>query len=128
MLFQGHDMPRKPKSDDGAKLGLRIGKNIKAARTKMGITQSQLAEWLDIETATMSRIETGAQLPGLDRLEAMARRLNVPLSAMVADSKSSSQFVELLSGAVAGLPTADRDFICQFVLDYADHVKGRKRK
>jgi len=121
-------MPRKPKSDDGAKLGLRIGRNIKAARTKMGITQSQLAEWLEIETATMSRIETGAQLPGIDRLDAIARRLNVPLSAMVVDSKSNSQFVELVSGAAAGLSAADKDFLLQFVLDFADHVKGRKRK
>jgi transcriptional regulator with XRE-family HTH domain len=58
-------MPRKSKTVSGSALAVRIGRNIKNARTLLGITQGQLAEVLDLESVTVSRIETGAQLPGL---------------------------------------------------------------
>jgi DNA-binding XRE family transcriptional regulator len=48
-----------------------------------GLTQSKLAEALAIENVTVSRIETGAQLPSIDRLDDIARLLNVLLPMLL---------------------------------------------
>lgn len=37
-----------------------VGKNIKALRTKLGITQENLAAEIGVEPKTLSRVETGA--------------------------------------------------------------------
>jgi transcriptional regulator with XRE-family HTH domain len=76
-------MPRKSKTVSGSALAVRIGRNIKNARTLLGMTQGQLAEVLDLENVTVSRIETGAQLPSIDRLDEMAKALKVSLTALL---------------------------------------------
>ena len=75
------DMPRKTKTTVKTSLGVRIGCNIKIVRIRLGITQSQLAETLDLENVTVSRIETGVQLPSIDRLEEIVKALKVSLTA-----------------------------------------------
>jgi len=115
-------MPRKPKAPDAA-LSVRVGRNIKLARTRAGMTQGQLAELIDVETVTLSRIETGAQLPSLDRLQRIAEVLHVPLQALVTDESSRSGLAEAMLGALEELPEREQAFLCDFVLGYARHWK-----
>jgi len=121
-------MPRKEKTAKAADLGIRIGRNIKIARTRQGITQSQLAETLDIESVTISRIETGAQLPAIDRLEQIARTLKVSLSTLLADSSKSGAFGEMLNEVAKDLPVRERDFIYSFIVSYAQHWRTTNKK
>jgi len=116
-------MPRKPKAPSGAALNVRVGRNIKRARTQLGMTQGQLAETIDIDTVTLSRIETGAQLPSLDRLQHIAEVLQVPLPALVASESERTAFAEAMAEALNGLPEREQAFLCDFVVNYCRHRK-----
>ena len=121
-------MPRKSKTAEGNALGIRVGRNIKIARTNLGITQSDLAERLELENVTVSRIETGAQLPSIDRLQQIASVLKVSLTTLIADTSKISGYAEMLAEVMSDLPMRDKDFVYRFALAYAQHVKTAKKK
>ena len=54
-----------------------IGKNIRDARVKGGITQDQLAERLHVSRQTISHYETGHTRPDIEILEQIAQALDV---------------------------------------------------
>jgi len=121
-------MPRQTKTEKGEELGKRVGRNIKVARTHLGITQGELAEALGIENVTVSRIETGAQMPSLDRLDDLAKYLKVSLSSLVRDSSKSEAFGELIGEAVRDLPLREKEFVYGFAVQYAQHWRAGKKK
>ena len=53
-----------------------FGKRIKEIRKHRGITQEKLAEMLELDNQTISRIETGSYFTSYENLEKMARILN----------------------------------------------------
>lgn len=120
-------MPRKSKTDSGTALAVRIGRSIKQARTVQDLTQAQLAEILQIESVTVSRIETGAQLPSIDRLDEVATVLKVSLTTLVADGENSA-IADLLVDAVKELPVREQRFVLSFALTYAAHWRAGKKK
>ncbi|WP_457325253.1 helix-turn-helix domain-containing protein [Roseateles sp. P5_E11] len=74
-----------------------IGRRIKAARTRAGLSQEMLGleVGLEAESAStrMNRYETGARVPGLELIERIAERLNVPAPYFYA---ADDQVAELL--------------------------------
>jgi transcriptional regulator with XRE-family HTH domain len=125
-FYRENTMPRKPKATSG--IGVLIGRNIKIARTRLGITQSHLAEALAIENVTVSRIETGAQLPSIDRLEEIAKVLKTSVTALLADTSKNSGYAELLAEVMTELPAREKDFLYGFVSSYATHFRAGKKK
>lgn len=121
-------MPRKSKTASGTALGVRIGRNIKTARTTQEMTQGQLAEILSLENVTVSRIETGAQLPSIDRLDEIAKALKVSLTTLLADTGKSSAMADLLVDAVRELPVREQKFVLSFALTYSAHYRAGKKK
>jgi len=90
------------------------------------MTQAQLAEIIGVEVETISRIETGVQLPSLERLEEIATTLNSPLVAFLSDGRESDH---ALMAVLDGLPEREREFIYAFAINYAQHWKvGSKEK
>lgn len=126
-LFSKATMPRKPKVET-SDTGKRIGGNIKTARKKAGLTQSELAEAVGLEAVTLSRIETGTQLPGIDRLEQIAKALNTSLAALVAELSAEVDCAIVLASELAPLPEREQKFVLQFVSDYVKHWKSGKKK
>lgn len=59
-----------------------LGKRIKEIRKQKGFTQEQLAEMIDIETGSLSAIESGRHYPSLPTLEKIANSLNIELKAL----------------------------------------------
>lgn len=92
------------------------------------MTQSQLAEAIDIENVSVSRIENGAQLPSIDRLETIAKVLKVSLTSLLSDTSKSAAHVELMAEVMKDLPARDREFVYSFALSYAQHLKAGKKK
>lgn len=121
-------MPRKPKAASGTALGIRIGRNIKIARLALGMTQADLAEALDVENVTVSRIETGAQLPSIDRLDEAARVLKISLTALLADKDKDSAMADMLVEAIKDLPTREQKFVYGFAASYAAHWRASRKK
>lgn len=120
-------MPRKSKTDSGTALAVRIGRSIKHARAVRKLTQAQLAEILEIDSVTVSRLEIGAQLPSIDRLEELAKALNVSLTTLLADT-SKSAMTDQIVDAVKELPVREQKFVLSFALSYSAHYRAGKKK
>lgn len=60
-------------------LKTHIGLKVKFARQRQGLTQEQLAERIDKAVETISNIERGHALTGLDTLEKIAAVVGEPL-------------------------------------------------
>lgn len=57
----------------------KLGKRIQELRKLRGLTQSKLAELIEVEVVTVSRIENGSRFPKKENLENIARVLNVEI-------------------------------------------------
>ena len=54
-----------------------LGKKIQAIRKSKGLTQEKLAEIIDIETPSLSYLETGKYAPSVETLQKLCDALNV---------------------------------------------------
>lgn len=63
-----------------------VGKRVKAARKKMGLTQQQLAEITHLEPNHISHIERGLSKGSIQSLASIANALNTTIDALIADS------------------------------------------
>ena len=61
--------------DINKKFGLRI----QELRKSKGITQAKLAELINVEGVTMSRIENGSRFPKKENIQSIANALNVKI-------------------------------------------------
>lgn len=74
-----------------------IGKNIRRLRKIRGWTQEQLAEKVARQPASISHIETGNTLLGVELLVAMANVLSVSVDELVRPENSTSHFKTITS-------------------------------
>jgi len=90
-------------------LRLRLGQELKRARTARGLTQNDVAERVGTEPETISRFERGATLPSLTRLLALAEALDEPVGMLLgaASPRGMDEF-EDVRNSLAGLPARDR--------------------
>jgi len=58
-------------------LKVRLGQKIKFFRKKMALSQEQLAEMVNMETKSLSRIESGHNYPMYENLVLISTALNV---------------------------------------------------
>ncbi len=64
-----------------------LGKRIKFFRKRLGLSQTQLAELVNIEMKSLSRIESGHNYPQCENLVAIARVLKVAPWQLYFDEK-----------------------------------------
>jgi transcriptional regulator with XRE-family HTH domain len=57
----------------------KVGFRIAQQRRLAGLSQARLAEMLEVEPETLSRLETGKSMPSLTTLEAIAEALEIEL-------------------------------------------------
>ena len=62
---------------------MNIGATIKKLRIKNGLTQLQLAEYLNVSTQTVSRWETASTYPDIFMLPALAKRFGVTVDYLL---------------------------------------------
>lgn len=70
----------KPSSDSD--IEKQIGAKITEMRLSKYLTQSQLAEKVNVSNETISRLERGITMPSLKTLEKIAHCLEIPLSTL----------------------------------------------
>ena len=73
----------------GKAVATRVGTNIREVRTKLGMTQAQLAA-PEFSISYISAIERGKIRPSLKALSILARRLDVPLTFLLEGSPSGA--------------------------------------
>lgn len=109
-------------------LARRLGRNIGDRRRAAGLTQEQLAEYLDIDTLTISRYETGAILPPLTVVDLIARLLHASIAELVGEEPTEPiEHAERLGILMSNLSLADRDWIEGVVKLLVERCQPRKR-
>jgi tetratricopeptide (TPR) repeat protein len=78
-------MPSLETANVGRAVATRVGKNIREVRTKLNMTQAQLAA-PEFSISYISAIERGKIRPSLKALSVLARRLDVPLTFLLEGS------------------------------------------
>ncbi len=63
-----------------------FGRKIKTAREKMGLTQFQLSEKIDVSPNFLGDIERGIKLPSLNKLILLSNTLKLSLDSMFSES------------------------------------------
>jgi transcriptional regulator with XRE-family HTH domain len=112
---------------DKKKLSKSVGALIAARRKVLGLTQGDLAERVNIEQESMSRIETGSITPSLGRLVSLADALDCPVEALLRPASHRKQDqVLVLAELLNGLNTAERAFAIGVVRDFVSLVKSKK--
>lgn len=64
-----------------------VGLNIRRMREEVGITQTKLAQVINIHQESLSRIELGRIKPSLTTLEKIAAALGVAISELFDDNE-----------------------------------------
>ena len=102
-----------------------LGKLVAKLRKKKSLTQAQLAEIIQVEPETISRLERGVAAPSIQRVVSLADALDVSVSELLtASSPLPSDKVALLEQELKRLSQTDQDF----VLDVALKLAGRFAK
>lgn len=70
----------RPSMDDPA-VGT-LGKNLRAARKKLGLTQEELAQRSGVQAGEISRIEQAKRDPQVSTVEKLAAGLELPLARL----------------------------------------------
>ncbi len=73
----------------GKAVAARVGSNIREVRTKMSLTQAQLAS-PEFSISYISAIERGKIRPSLKALSILAKRLDVPLTFLLEGSPAGA--------------------------------------
>lgn len=100
-----------------------LGKNIREQRSQLGWTQATLAELVRVDVETISRIERGAVVPSVLKLEHIANILGVPLAELLRSSSTLAQDQSLeILGWLQGLSEVDRQFVLMTTQQLCRHL------
>ena len=92
---------------------IKIGKYLQELRKEKGLTQEQLAEHVGVARRTISRWETGSNLPDLDILIELSDFYNVDLRKLLSGERRSEQMNKEMKETVLQ------------VADYSNEEKAR---
>jgi transcriptional regulator with XRE-family HTH domain len=96
----------------------QVGQEIAAQRKLANLTQAKVAEKLEIEAETVSRIETGAISPTLERLDQFSRLFNCPVVSFFREPSSDpTKIARSLAETISHIKPDERTILVNFV-DY----------
>lgn len=104
----------------------KVGHSIALKRKTKGLTQAEIAEQLEVETETISRIENGVISPTLVRLEQMATLLGCSISSFfISEGDDTRDLADSIAECLQGLSTKDKEMILRVVSDISDSLRRR---
>ena len=80
---------------------LAFGRRVKALRVERGWTQEQMAEYADLSSDGVRRLEYGQYNPSLATLKKVAKGLGIPIGVLI-DPELDSE--DVLAAFIRGLP------------------------
>ena len=100
-----------------------LGRNIKERRNQLGWTQATLAELVRVDVETISRIERGAIVPSVLKLEQIADVLGLPMAELLRSSSTLAQDQSLeIFDWLQSLSEADRRFVLESMQRLCGHL------
>lgn len=103
-----------------------IGKRIKAARQKRGITQETVAEKIGVTPQHISNIETGNSTLSLTALVSIANLLRVSADDLLCDNVVMTKVV--FEKQAQDLFSDCNEYEVRFLVDILETAKGSMRK
>lgn len=111
---------------DDKELAREVGALIAARRKARGLTQAQVAEAINVEKETISRIETGAISPTLIRLKQLSQTLGCSLGDLLRHhSDKVEDQAATLAEMMGELSEAERTLLLGFVADVVKLFRGK---
>lgn len=88
---------------------LTLGQNIKKYRKQKGLTQSELAEMIDLKSITIRKYESDDREPSIETITKIAEALGVPVSKLIEDdtfnlTDSDTEKVDFYIDLIIGMP------------------------
>jgi transcriptional regulator with XRE-family HTH domain len=107
-----------------------LGSRIKEVRTNQKLTQENLADAVNLSPHFLSQIENGKRKASLDSLFNIASALNIPVSYLFAEPKSSQKNVSnKIETTIAKLNPHEKDMTLNILREITSEIiKHRKFK
>jgi transcriptional regulator with XRE-family HTH domain len=104
----------------------QVGQAIARHRKLNNLTQAKVAEKLGIETETVSRLETGAISPTLERLEQFSKLYSCPVVGFFRDAaEDATGLAQSLFEIVNPLKQDERALVVNLVDELARFLRNR---
>lgn len=111
---------------DKQSFSTQLGKNIAKHRQKLGLTQEQLAEKLDLGNEAISRIERGVTTPSLMRLFDFAMVFHCKVNDLLTGTQSTRKDdIEHIGLLLNQLSEDDRSFAIKQLEQLIDYLKSK---
>lgn len=90
-------------------LKIKLGKRIKNIRKIRNITQEQLAEMINMDITTLSKIETGRNYPMPETVEKLANALEVDIESLFSfkEKLSKKDYIEAINKNISLIANND---------------------
>lgn len=88
----------------------KVGRRIQQVRKSRGLTQSELAQMVDLSTKYISNVECGFKTPKLNTFVSIANALQCDANLLLADvlDVAAARESGLISGKLSALPAAEQ--------------------
>lgn len=105
-----------------------IGKRVREARKRKGMTQSSLAEKANLSDTLISHIERGATKLSLPSIISIANALDTSVDSLLMDvvDRSEVEFDKAFSLLIAGLSPSERSLIYNVCKSISDDLKRER--
>ena len=97
-----------------------LGRRIKELRKRKGLTQERLAELINIETTSLSGIESGRHFPSLPTVEKISKHLDVDMKALFDfhHLKTAEEMKRIITNNIDKVDERTISFIYRFFEEY----------
>lgn len=93
-----------------------LGANIATKRSRLGLTQAQLAEVLDVGQDALSRMEKGIISPKISRLPILASSLHCAVAELFrTPDETSSERAAAIEEILRALPSEQQEHVLQIM-------------
>jgi transcriptional regulator with XRE-family HTH domain len=104
----------------------KIGNNIREFRTKLGITQDELASFCSIKRSMISYYETGEREVSLLHLDKIAEYMNIDMDVFLEENPKDIKPDLAFAFRANELSASDRDSIASFKSIVKNFLKMKK--
>ena len=106
-----------PTSSEGSELTQAVGANLRRLRVRRGLSLERLAQSCGVSRSMLGQVELGQSAPTINVVWKIARALDVPFSALLADSGRATTRV-LDVAHCKRLASADGTFVSRALFPY----------
>jgi transcriptional regulator with XRE-family HTH domain len=105
----------------GDQIEKQLGKRVARFRRVAGLTQAQLAEMVGLASESVSRLERGATIPSIARLDDLAKALGVGMADLFEPEPKTTARNAAIADLLASLKRRSPEDV-EFIRDLADRV------